>query len=62
VARGARDDVCIRELTPAPPPRPIAAVVPSRYRSPAAVAMLAVLAEVGAEWVGAPATLTAVSA
>lgn len=52
VARGAREDVCIRTLTPAPPSRPIAAILPGRYRSPAAAAMLAVLHEVGEEWVG----------
>ncbi len=62
VARGAREDVCIRTLDPAPPPRPITAVLPARYRSPAAAAMLAVLQEVGAEWVGSGAArLTLVS-
>ena len=62
VARGAREDVCIRNLEPAPPPRPIAAVLPARYRSPAAAAMLAVLTEVGEEWVREGARLTAVAA
>jgi DNA-binding transcriptional LysR family regulator len=57
VARGARDDVCIRSLDPAPPPRPITAALPARYRSPAAAAMLAVLQEVGEEWIGARLTL-----
>ena len=65
VARGVRDDVVIRDLRPAPPPRPIGAVLPTGYRSPAAAAMLEVLAEVGREWVagrvtfGAPVTLSA---
>lgn len=51
VSRGAREDVIIREIDPAPPPRPISAVLPAGYRSPAASAMLAVLAEVSQEWV-----------
>ncbi|HET9103400.1 MAG TPA: LysR substrate-binding domain-containing protein [Solirubrobacteraceae bacterium] len=51
VARSGRDDVRIRALEPPPPPRPISAVLPARYRSPAAAAMLAVLHEVGEEWV-----------
>lgn len=51
VARGIRDDVIVRELDPAPPPRPIIAVLPSGYRSPAAVAMLAVLADISDQWV-----------
>jgi DNA-binding transcriptional LysR family regulator len=51
VAREVRDDVIIRELSPPPPPRPIGAVLPSGYRSPAAEAMLGVLREVSADWV-----------
>ncbi len=57
VSRGAREDVVIRTLDPAPPPRPILAVLPVGYRSPAASAMLAVLREVGEEWVARPAPL-----
>ena len=52
VSRGPRDDVVIRTLDPPPPPRPISAVLPAGYRSPAAAAMLAVLQEVGSEWAG----------
>jgi DNA-binding transcriptional LysR family regulator len=55
VSRGARDDVVIRSLDPTPPSRPILAVLPAGYRSPAASAMLAVLDEVGEEWVADPA-------
>jgi DNA-binding transcriptional LysR family regulator len=51
ISRGARDDVIIRSLDPAPPARPIGAVLPAGYRSPAAAAMLAVLQEVGEDWV-----------
>jgi DNA-binding transcriptional LysR family regulator len=51
VARGVRDDVVVRALDPPAPPRPILAAVPAGYRSPAAGAMLAVLAEIGEEWV-----------
>jgi DNA-binding transcriptional LysR family regulator len=51
VSRAARDDVVIRPLHPAPPPRPIGVVLPAGYRSPAASAMLAVLREVSEEWV-----------
>jgi DNA-binding transcriptional LysR family regulator len=51
VTRGVRDDVVIRELDPPPPPRPIHAVLPGGYRSPAAGAMVSVLEEVSAEWV-----------
>jgi DNA-binding transcriptional LysR family regulator len=50
VARRVRDDVVVRALRPAPPPRPILAAVPAGYRSPAAAAMLAVLHEVAATW------------
>lgn len=50
VARGAREDVIIRTLQPAPPSRPIGAVLPAGFRSPAATAMVAVLEEVGEEW------------
>ena len=51
VSRGAREDVTIRTLKPAPPSRPIGAVLPAGYRSPAATAMLGVLVEVAEEWV-----------
>jgi DNA-binding transcriptional LysR family regulator len=51
VARGVRDDVVVRMLDPAPPPRPIMAVLPAGYRSPAASAMLEVLSEVSENWV-----------
>ncbi|HSO97368.1 MAG TPA: LysR family transcriptional regulator [Solirubrobacteraceae bacterium] len=54
VCRAVRDDVVVRELDPAPPPRPISAVLPEGYRSPAAAAMLAILLEVAQEWVAAP--------
>ncbi|HEY3726998.1 MAG TPA: LysR substrate-binding domain-containing protein [Solirubrobacteraceae bacterium] len=57
ISRGARDDVVIRTLDPAPPPRPIGAVLPGGYRSPAASAMLAVLHEVSEEWVSGRPTL-----
>jgi DNA-binding transcriptional LysR family regulator len=50
-ARGVRGDVVIRELDPAPPPRPIMVAVPAGYRTPAVKAMLGVLHEVGGEWV-----------
>ena len=64
VSRGARDDVIIRSLDPAPPARPIGAVLPAGYRSPAAAAMLAVLQEVGEDWVAevAPGRSVALSA
>ncbi|MGZ4170013.1 MAG: LysR family transcriptional regulator [Solirubrobacteraceae bacterium] len=51
VTRTVRDDVVIRELDPAPPPRPISVILPAGYRSPAAGAMLEVLLEVGDAWV-----------
>lgn len=51
ISRGAREDVIIRTLEPSPPPRPISAVLPAGYRSPAASAMLGVLHEVSEEWV-----------
>jgi DNA-binding transcriptional LysR family regulator len=51
VTRGIRDDVAIRPLEPAPPPRPILVAMPAGYRSPAAAAMLTVLREVGDAWV-----------
>jgi DNA-binding transcriptional LysR family regulator len=50
-ARGIRDDVIIRQLDPAPPPRPIMVALPGGYRSPAVEAMVEVLEEVGDEWV-----------
>jgi DNA-binding transcriptional LysR family regulator len=51
VTRGIRDDVAIRPLEPAPPPRPILVALPAGYRSPAAAAMLTVLREVSDAWV-----------
>jgi DNA-binding transcriptional LysR family regulator len=51
VARGVRDDVVVRALDPPTPPRPIMAVVPAGYRSPAAQAMLVILREISEEWV-----------
>jgi DNA-binding transcriptional LysR family regulator len=51
IARVARAAVVIRPLDPPPPPRPITAVVPVGYRSPAAEALLEVLGEVAEEWV-----------
>jgi hypothetical protein len=51
VTRGIRDDVEIRPLDPAPPPRPILVALPAGYRSPAAAAMLTVLHEVSEAWV-----------
>ena len=51
VARAVREDIVIRPLEPSPPPRPIGAVLPAGYRSPAAEAMLGVLREISAEWV-----------
>ena len=51
VTRAVRGDVVIRELDPAPPPRPISVILPAGYRSPAAAAMLELLQEVGEAWV-----------
>jgi DNA-binding transcriptional LysR family regulator len=51
VTRAVREDVVIRPLKPAPPPRPILVALPAGYRSPAAAAMLAILREVSDEWV-----------
>jgi DNA-binding transcriptional LysR family regulator len=51
VARGVRGDVVVRELVPAPPPRPIMVAVPAGYRTPAVEAMVAVLQEVAGDWV-----------
>ncbi len=51
VARGVRDDVVVRALDPAPPARPILAVVSTGYRSAAVNAMLDVLREVADAWV-----------
>jgi DNA-binding transcriptional LysR family regulator len=51
VARGVREDVVIRALDPATPPRPIQVAVPAGYRSAAAAAMVSVLREVSDEWV-----------
>ncbi len=58
VARGIREDVVVRELDPAPPPRPISAALPADYHSPAAAAMLDVLHDVSAEWISSRRTLT----
>jgi DNA-binding transcriptional LysR family regulator len=52
VARGVRDDVVVRDLDRPAPARPILAVTPSGYRSPAAAAMLEVLQELAERWVG----------
>lgn len=57
VSRGARDDVAIRLIDPPSPPRPISAVLPAGYRSPAATAMLDVLGEVSEDWVADRPTL-----
>ncbi len=51
VARGVRDDVVVRDLDPPAPARPVLAVLPSGYRSPATEAMLDVLREVSEAWV-----------
>jgi DNA-binding transcriptional LysR family regulator len=51
-ARAIRDDVVIRELDPAPRARPIMVGLATGYRSAAIQAMLAILDEVGQEWVG----------
>jgi DNA-binding transcriptional LysR family regulator len=51
VARGIRDDVVVRDLDPPAPARPILALTPSGYRSPAAAAMLEVLQELADRWV-----------
>jgi DNA-binding transcriptional LysR family regulator len=51
VIRGVREDVVIRMLDPPPPARPILAMLPSGYRSPAAAAMLDILREVSDTWV-----------
>jgi DNA-binding transcriptional LysR family regulator len=59
VARGAREDVIIRELDPAPPGRPISALLPAGYRSPSATAMLEVLSEVSEEWTSRRTALSA---
>lgn len=58
VSRGMRDDVIVRDLDPSPPSRPIVAVLPSGYRSPAAAAMLDVLRDISMEWVAARALLS----
>jgi hypothetical protein len=50
-SRGVREDVVVRALEPAPPPRPIMVAVPAGYRSPSVAAMLAILHEVGEQWV-----------
>jgi DNA-binding transcriptional LysR family regulator len=51
VARGVRDDVVVRALDPPPPARPILALTPAGYCSPAAAAMVDVLGEVAQDWV-----------
>jgi DNA-binding transcriptional LysR family regulator len=50
-ARGVRDDVVVRQLDPPPPSRPVIAVVPAGYRSPAVEAMLDVLRDISEAWV-----------
>ena len=52
-SRGLRDDVVIRRLDPAPPPRPSMVALPVGYRSPAVEAMIGVLREVAEQWVAA---------
>jgi DNA-binding transcriptional LysR family regulator len=59
VTRGIRDDVLVRPLEPAPPPRPILVALPSGYHSPASAAMLMILREVSDEWVSERPTLAA---
>ena len=59
VSRGIRDDVVVRALDPAPPPRPISAAVPADYCSPPATAMLEVLCEVSESWVAERSELAA---
>ena len=59
VARSVRDDVVVRQLEPAPPPRPIMAVLPEGYVTPAAEAMLGVLCEVAEAWLAEPRALAA---
>ncbi len=51
VARGVRDDVVVRNLHPAAPVRPIFAVLPAGYHSPAATAMVDVLRDISERWV-----------
>jgi DNA-binding transcriptional LysR family regulator len=60
VTRAIRDDVVVRALDRPPPPRPIAAVLPAGYRSPAAAAMLGILREVSDAWVAERPALAAV--
>ncbi len=62
IARVARAAVVIRPLDPPPPPRPITAVIPVGYRSPAVEALLEVLGEVAEEWVGERPALSAARA
>jgi molybdate transport repressor ModE-like protein len=59
VARGVRDDVVIRVVDPPTPCRPILAVLPAGYRSPAAAAMIDVLKELSDVWVSQRPVLTA---
>jgi len=51
VTRRLREDVVVRVLDPAPPPRPIMVAFSSGYRSPAAAAMLSILRAVADAWV-----------
>jgi DNA-binding transcriptional LysR family regulator len=66
VARGAREDVVVRTVSPALPSRPILAALPAGYRSPTAAAMVEVLHELTPEWeagrVGLAPALTPVGA
>jgi DNA-binding transcriptional LysR family regulator len=57
VTRGIRDDVVVRALDPAPPPRPIMVATPAGYRAPATDAMLSVLVGVAEEWTAARSAL-----
>lgn len=52
VARGVRGDVVVRNLDPPAPARPIFALLPLGYRSPAAAAMLDVLGGISEDWAG----------
>jgi DNA-binding transcriptional LysR family regulator len=58
VTRVIRDDVVIRDLEPAPRPRPILVALAAGYQSPAVAAMLEVLGEVARDWVAARSPLT----
>ena len=57
VTRVIRDDIVIRRLDPAPPPRPILVAVATGYRAPAVAAMIDVLHEISEAWVAQRAPL-----